>query len=444
MRVPSYCFMSKGIKPVYYFRMRVPKELQPFLNKPEIKKSLRTSDQATAYNLCREYASATEKHFAELRLKLFQASLIDDNKPDTLEHLGLAPAPAITQTVSTPPRVESNESTLSKLIDLYITDVTSNQGSDVSFAIEKNLHRFMEVVTDKPVSHYTVEDRQKFREVLQKIPKRVNGPRFRDISIATLLERERPPEQRLSVTSVNHRLIEVATFLNWCIKNSLIQSHPFKNAVIKKRSTSDKDRPALSDSEIKTIIANLPADQVSLSYCILISIFGGLRQSEVAGLDANDIIKSQDGNWCIDINDRGDKKLKSKNGQRIIPIHPVLLKAGIVELAQRRTGGKLFPDIRPYKGKYGHQVSKDFAKYRRSLGINGAGQTFHGIRHSVISKLWSAGIPEAHTAAIAGHQRGERESYIRYAKKNDLRPLVTAIKTINYGRVKLPAWMTEK
>ena len=58
----------------------------------------------------------------------------------------------------------------------------------------------------------------------------------------------------------------------------------------------------------------------------------------------------------------------------------------------------------------------------------------------MISKLWSAGIPEAHTAAIAGHQRGERESYIRYAKKNDLKPLQVAINAIDYGDIQIPRW----
>jgi hypothetical protein len=62
-------------------------------------------------------------------------------------------------------------------------------------------------------------------------------------------------------------------------------------------------------------------------------------------------------------------------------------------------------------------------------------------RHSVISKLWADGIPEAHTAAVVRHQRGERESYIRSANKNDLRLLVAAVEEIDYGKVVLPSWL---
>jgi len=58
--------------------------------------------------------------------------------------------------------------------------------------------------------------------------------------------------------------------------------------------------------------------------------------------------------------------------------------------------------------------------------------------------MWSCGIPEAHTAAIAGHQRGKSESYLRYSKKNDLGPLSKAIEAIDYGDIKLPDWIARK
>ncbi|SHO51737.1 DUF6538 domain-containing protein [Desulfopila aestuarii] len=446
MRVPSYCFKSNGKQPVYYFRMKVPKDLQPILRRTELKKSLKTEDRKAAFRLCRQYVTTAERHFAELRLRLFQAALDSNTTSGNLDQLQLPQTiagPTTSALIHPPPRVEPEQITMSRLIELYVKEETSKRGHDIASGLEKNLLRFMEIVGDKPISHYTVEDRQKYRDVLMRIPKRINGARYKDQLITAILKREYPPEQRLSITSVNHRLNDTATFLNWCVKSGLIASHPFSNAVIKKKTPTDKERLALSDAEIKKILENLPEDQRSLSMCIFLSSFSGLRQSEVASLDAADII-NRDGIWCIDVNNRGDKRLKSKNARRLIPVHPVLLKSGLVEYARSQTGVKLFPDIKPYRGKYGHQVSKDFAKFRRSLGISGSGQTFHGIRHSVISKLWSAGIPEAHVAAVVGHQRGERESYIRYAKKNDLRPLVAAVEAIDYGTIKLPSWMTKK
>ena len=441
MRVPSYCF--KSLENIFYFRMKVPKELRLFLNRTELKKSLHTKEKSTAIRLCRQYVISAEKVFESLRLKLFQSSLTG-NDADALHQSSLfsfMEPPSSGTMREAPPREDEKEITLSKLVQLYVDEVTSKRGRDTSMGIEKNLLRFMEVVGDKPVSQHTIEDRQKYRDVLQRIPQRINGARYKNMVITEILQTSYPEDKRLSPTSVNHRLTDTATFLNWAVTNNLIKSHPFKNAVIKKKSSTDMERPALSDEEIKKILENLPVnpDRPSLYFAPLVSYFTALRQSEVAALNADDVSR-QDGVWVLNINDSGDKRLKSKNARRIIPIHAVLLKAGLVELAQRRAGQQLFKDVKPYKGKYGHQLSKDFAKYRISIGIHGAGQTFHGIRHSVISKLWSAGIPEAHTAAIAGHQRGERESYIRYAKKNDLKPLIAAIEAIDYGEIKIPVW----
>lgn len=262
------------------------------------------------------------------------------------------------------------------------------------------------------------------------------------MSIDEIVKMERPAEELLSVKTVNMRLIDAATLFNWAVANSIITSHPFKRAVLKIQKNNDAERPAVSDDDIRTIIEKLPMSKAEPSaYWIpLIACFTGMRQSEIAQLDGDDII-NMDGTWCIDVNDRGDKRLKNPNAKRIVPLHPTLIKAGLVEFSKPRNSSKLFEDVKPYLGKYGHQVSKDFAKFLRRIGLDNDGQTFHGLRHSVITKLWSAGIPEAHTAAVVGHRRGDRESYTRYAKKNDLRPLLRAIEAIDYGSIKLRPWI---
>ncbi len=461
MRAPSYCF--KSLESIFYFRMRIPTDLQPIFNRTELKKSLRTKNESVALRRCRHYVTAAENVFESLRLKLFRAELDGDNA--NLQELSLpeASSTAVTtrdkekelwntvfnadkgsrqNTAQVPPLPETSPGIhLGELIQLYINEVTSQRGQTISQGIEKNLLRFLEIVTDKPLDQYGIEDRQRYRDVLQRLPKCVNRTKYKGMSILEVVKTDIPPDERLSVKTVNMRLIEVATLFNWAVNNNLVGSHPFKNAVLKIQQNDDTERPAISDDDIRKIIENLPksAEEPSKYWVPLIACFTGMRQSEIAQLDGEDIV-DRDGIWCIDINDRGDKRLKNGNARRIVPLHPMLLRAGLVEFAKKRSGQKMLADVIPYNGKYGHQVSKDFAKYRALIGVEGDGQTFHGIRHSVISKLWSAGIPEAHTAAVVGHQRGERESYIRYAKKNDLRPLLAAIKAIDYGNIEITAW----
>lgn len=484
MRNPAYFFQS--LESIYYFRMRVPTDLQPIFKRTELNKSLRTRSKTVALRRCRQYVAAAEQVFESLRLNHFKTELTvtnptgqlvefiapeQKNSPPTIrerekelwnkvfkaadsgssynESLPTPestpePAPALPSSPIPPVQQISQRVPLSELIRLYITEVTDQRGHDIARGIEKNLLRFMEIVTDKPIDQYSVEDKLRYRDVLLRMPKCINRKEYHGMTIDEIVRIERPADEFLSVKTVNMRLIDVATLFNWAVTNALIDSHPFKKAVLKIQKSDDAERPAVSDADIKVILENLPRipEEPSKFWIPLIACFTGMRQSEIAQLDSDEII-NMDGTWCIDVNDRGDKRLKNGNAKRIVPLHPILADSGLVAFAERRRGLKLFEDVKPYKGKYGHQVSKYFAKYLDSIGVGGDGQTFHGIRHSVITKFWSAGIPEAHTAAVVGHQRGERESYTRYAKKTDIRPLLRAVEAICYGEIKLTAWSTE-
>jgi len=484
MRVPTYFFQS--LESIYYFRMRVPTDLQPIFKRIELKKSLRTKSKTLALRRCRQYVAAAEQVFESLRLSHFKAELTgtsptgqlvdltalekldshrtirdrekelwnavfkaadsatSNNDPLPAPNSAPEPAPALPYSPILPVQQVSQRIPLSELIRLYITEVTDQRGQVIAKGIENNLLRFMEIVTDKPINQYSVEDKLQYRDVLQAMPKCINRKEYQGMSIDDIVNMERPADELLSIKTVNMRLIDVATLFNWAVNNAVIESHPFKKAVLKIQKSDDAERPAVSDADIKVIIENLPRSQAEPSryWVPLLACFTGMRQSEIAQLDGDDIV-DMNGTWCIDINDRGDKRLKNNNAKRIGPLHPVLLEAGLIPFAEHRRGLKLFEDVKPYNGKYGHQVSKFFSKYMASIGVKGSGQTFHGLRHSVITKFWSAGIPEAHTAAVVGHQRGERESYTRYAKKTDLKPLLAAIEAIDYGNIKLTAWSSE-
>ncbi len=463
MRVPAYFFQS--LESIYYFRMRVPTDLQPLFNRTELKKSLRTKNKTVALRRCRHYVAAAENVFESLRLNHFKAELAVGGADSSPLNLTVCDARSPAHTVrgrekelwnavfdaekvingkrpeQEQPAPPNQRILLSELIRLYITEINDQRGHEVAKGTEVNLLRFLEIVTDKPIDYYTVEDKLRYRDILQLMPRRMTKNQYKGMSINDIVKTNHPTEERLSLTTVNMRLIDVATMFNWAVTNNLIEGHAFKNAKLKIQKCDDAQRPAVADADIKKIVENLPrvTAEPSMYWVPLIACFTGMRQSEIAQLDGDDIIQIND-TWCIDVNDRGDKRLKNSNAKRIVPLHPMLLNAGLVEFAENRHGLKLFADVKPYSGKYGHQVSKEFAKYRAAIGVEGDGQTFHGIRHSFITKLWAAGIPEAHTAAVVGHQRGERESYTRYAKKTDLKPLLAAIEVIDYGNIKIAAW----
>jgi hypothetical protein len=78
MRIPAYFFQS--LESVYYFRMRVPTDLQPIFKRTKLKKSLRTKSKTVALRRCRQYVAAAEQIFESLRLSHFKAKLTGTHK----------------------------------------------------------------------------------------------------------------------------------------------------------------------------------------------------------------------------------------------------------------------------------------------------------------------------------------------------------------------------
>ena len=115
-----------------------------------------------------------------------------------------------------------------------------------------------------------------------------------------------------------------------------------------------------------------------------------MRIEEICQLHCSDIYKV-DGLWVIDVNnkpsDNGmhDKKLKTENASRIIPMHNHLQELGLLQYhAQMKAQGeRLFPDLKPLgvRKQYGKIISKDFGPFIRKLGIKG-NKTFHSLRHT--------------------------------------------------------------
>jgi hypothetical protein len=60
-------FYLEKINRTYYFRLRVPKDLVPYLGTKQLRKSLKTSDFANAKSLVRGFLFATEKLFITIR-----------------------------------------------------------------------------------------------------------------------------------------------------------------------------------------------------------------------------------------------------------------------------------------------------------------------------------------------------------------------------------------
>ena len=78
-----------------------------------------------------------------------------------------------------------------------------------------------------------------------------------------------------------------------------------------------------------------------------------------------------------------DKSIKTKAGNRLVPLHPKLLELGFLdywEQVKTRKKSKLFPNLKQgFRTTYGDSVSKWFARYLTQLGIKKKGKNFHSL-----------------------------------------------------------------
>jgi len=71
-------FYLEKINQTYYFRLRIPKDLLPYLGVSKIRKSLKTKNYSDAKTLVRGYLYATEKLFVAIRSNMLTPNQISD------------------------------------------------------------------------------------------------------------------------------------------------------------------------------------------------------------------------------------------------------------------------------------------------------------------------------------------------------------------------------
>jgi integrase len=127
----------------------------------------------------------------------------------------------------------------------------------------------------------------------------------------------------------------------------------------------------------------------------LIGLYSGMRRGEIIGL-TRDTVYPIDGIYIFDI-----LAAKSEAGVRQVPIHPMLIKLGLLEYVETiAPGAALFPDI------LGDAFGKHFARLLQSRRIKSKKLTFHSLRHTMVDALRAANVQEPLQKAIIGHSDG--------------------------------------
>lgn len=132
----------------------------------------------------------------------------------------------------------------------------------------------------------------------------------------------------------------------------------------------------------------------------LIALHTGMRVEEIAQLKRGDL-REIEGVWCFDIT-----KSKTPAGVRKVPVHPRLIALGLLKYHAGVKGDRLWPLLDAgAEGKYSHAFVQWWPQFRRLIGIDREGLTFHSFRHTFISFLLEKkGVAEHTVARIVGQE----------------------------------------
>jgi integrase len=343
-----------------------------------------------------------------------------------------AAAPTITQVFSNWAAFQPREA---KLVDEWRTAVA----------------RFVRLHGDPPVDTITASMVRNYRRTCAALPSRAG----KAIAALPLLEQvERAKAQglkTLSPATVNKALSAIRVTLDHAVEEMEVISENVAKTVksLAKNMMEDSRLPFEPQDLIKIFSANLPKKSgVSLctfAWTLLLAPFTGCRLEELGKLRPGNV-KADDGIHYIAIEpdrlrvreeqDGPAKRMKTSSAKRDIPLHPILIEAGFLDLVAKRKGeGEkwLFPDLNTNKyGSRTQRLSRVMNDFLNDIGLSDPELVFYSFRHTG-KRAIRGKAPAEIVDLLFGHANGSVSAL--YGRGADIQVLRAAVEKISYPEV---------
>lgn len=279
------------------------------------------------------------------------------------------------------------------------------------------------------------------------------GMTFREV----LKANEEVGKPAISQKTINKYLSAMGGFCEWLRGNDYIEGDPLDGMFLK----LDKDKQTVfpyTTDQLKAIFTSpvftgaqsneddhLPGN-VHIGdwrrWLPLIGLFTGARLGEIAQLYVADV-RQEHGHWIFHITREtardGDvqKTTKTKGSQRVIPVHPELIKLGFLDYlaaVKERGEKRLFPDIKPdARGQMSGHPSRWWGRYAARIGVkDDKSVNFHSFRHGLADAFRSAGYLDDQFKFMLGHTAGTTTG--RYGKlpEGELKMRVAMMEAVSF------------
>jgi integrase len=327
------------------------------------------------------------------------------------------------------------------------------------------LRRFLEVCGDRPVDCYSRGDVSTFLDTLRRLPNTYGrSPKDKDRPLTDIIaEADAKGSPRLVDKTVKRHLTALSQFFQFAVdrgylsvaaRAELVENHRFRegNAAREQRDAWTPDElKALFTSPIWTgsrqNVRSQPGPHIirdAKFWLPLLALFHGGRLEEFADLYGRDV-GCEDGVWFLRITETEDRRLKTDNAERVLPLHPEVVRLGFLDYVRDiapTPGAPLFPDLEP-QGKdrrRGPRFTRFFVNYRKAIGVYRGGVGMHAFRHTANTRLRDAISnyqQERHVNYLMGHAQGGGEGRERYDKGPGLKAVAETLALLRYPELDL-------
>jgi len=412
----------------YYYRIKVPIDLSPLFPCRIIRISLRSKD----LNAARIAAASIHKK-VQINFALLRSDSVDAEQADGLIK-AMLPSGKKFRVVDAV-TVSDDSPMLSEMINAYIADRSARWGAKTKLEFTCQYELLLRLLGDRRICSYIRSDLVECRDKLRKLPANfTKKSKYKNVAIDELCLIEH--SETLKATTVNCYISLLSALFKWMERNSYIDANIASGLLIPVEASPQDERKAYTSDDIARIKLHLPKedDHPEKYWIPLIAMYQGMRLDEICQLHLEDI-REVEGILCFDINDGGERNVKTKSSRRVIPVNPKLVDAGLLGYVQRRRIAlevQLWANLKPDKlGDWGKWFGNWYGRFNRRLVTDDPLKVFHSFRHTVANTLKQAGVSESVIAEILGHANHSITTG-RYGKRYRPAVLLDALMKLDY------------
>ncbi|HEY8566581.1 MAG TPA: site-specific integrase [Beijerinckiaceae bacterium] len=353
------------------------------------------------------------------------------------------------------------------ILELFDTFASQNPKGVTSDTLRMN-RKIIELFADfagarTPAASITPKLVGKWIDALHTFPIKAAEVRdFRDLSFREIIEaNKRVGKPVLSPKTINKYLSALGAFCLWLKKRGVLERNPVEDQYLSIDKDVQRVRSYTSE-ELRRIFAaplftgaesedrlDRPGEHRVRDHRFwlpLMSLFSGARMGELAQLSVADV-RQQHGHWVMRItreyeDGKATKTTKTKASQRVIPVHPELIRLGFLDYHARQVeagSSRLFPEIKPdVRGQIAGHFSRFYGRYLAKIGVKDDRMVnFHSFRHSFVDALRRAGYRDEEFGFLLGHTQATTTGRYGNLAEGELAQRVKLIEVVTYPALDL-------